>query len=400
MQLNFVFVILYLHCFNNFSLGQQFEVPEATIELLDPVGFKVSIPDRTGIRLFAFHGKLNEKFAGRHDGGYYSRDITSKKNNRWVYTDKTTRFKIGDVIHYWLFVDYYNGRNQLGYVSDYRTFNITECPRNIADNKGVCTAPDRSKYEVPDATVEILQPRGFRVSIPDQEGISLFAFHGKINEPFDGREAGYFARDIVSPRNGRWVFTDQGTPLKPGDIIYYWLYVDYTNKAGNKLGYLKEHQKYMVPDGSSCLKSLTMWNGEQACSGRLLFNETFDTVNLDSWTNDIRYADEPDYEFVIYNNFKENLYLKEGKLHIKPTSADEKYGENFIYTPQGYDLGSTCTASVAYDCHRTPAGGYALPPIFSSRISSKNFFKYGRVEIRAKLPKGDWVYPRKYYFLN
>lgn len=46
------------------------------------------------------------------------------------------------------------------------------------------------------------------ITIADQEGIKLFAFHGKINEEMNGREAGTFSRDITKAKNGRWTFYD------------------------------------------------------------------------------------------------------------------------------------------------------------------------------------------------
>ncbi|KAI4470287.1 glycosyl hydrolase-related [Holotrichia oblita] len=262
------------------------------------------------------------------------------------------------------------------------------------NEKGECTATDPYHYEVPDASIEILTPRGFTVSIPDQKGIKLFAFHGKINEPFDGREAGYFARDITKAREGRWTFTDRSTLLNPEDIIYYWLYVDYEDPSGRKLGYLKEDQEYTVGGESSCMKSLTTWNGGVACSAQLLFDEQFHRLDTANWTKDIRYADDPDFEFVIYDKYENNLNVKEGQLHIRPTLVDERYGTDFIYSKEEYDVGSSCTADIPNDCKRASIGGYTLPPIFSGRIVSKNFFKYGRVEVRAKLPKGDWIYPQ------
>lgn len=38
---------------------------------------------------------------------------------------------------------------------------------------------------------------------------------------------------------------------------------------------------------------------------------------------------------------------------------------------------------------------YILPPVVASRISTKNSFsfKYGKIEIRTRLPRGDWIYP-------
>lgn len=45
-------------------------------------------------------------------------------------------------------------------------------------------------------------------------GITLFAFHGKLNEKFDRRETGTWDRDIVRVREGRFTFYDRDTDLK------------------------------------------------------------------------------------------------------------------------------------------------------------------------------------------
>lgn len=41
---------------------------------------------------------------------------------------------------------------------------------------------------------------------------------------------------------------------------------------------------------------------------------------------------------------------------------------------------------------------YILPPLQAGQIHTKNSFsfKYGKVEVQAKMPMGDWIVPRKY----
>lgn len=39
-------------------------------------------------------------------------------------------------------------------------------------------------------------------------------------------------------------------------------------------------------------------------------------------------------------------------------------------------------------------------PVISGRLVSKIPFKYGVIEIKAKLPSGDWIYPRKMILFN
>jgi hypothetical protein len=79
------------------------------------------------------------------------------------------------------------------------------------------------------------------VSVSDEPGIQLFAFHGNVNKEMNGLEAGQLARDIVKAKNGRWVFLDDRLKLKVGDVIYYWLYVQYEG-----LGYQKLDQSWTV----------------------------------------------------------------------------------------------------------------------------------------------------------
>lgn len=58
----------------------------------------------------------------------------------------------------------------------------------------------------------------------------------------------------------------------------------------------------------------------------------------------------------------------------------------------------SCTSEIDSECQRQGAGFYILPPVISGRINTKGKFEflYGRVEVKAKLPHGDWVYPRKF----
>lgn len=59
----------------------------------------------------------------------------------------------------------------------------------------------------------------------------------------------------------------------------------------------------------------------------------------------------------------------------------------------------SCTSLVdpVQECQRQAGLKRILPPVVTAKIRSKKSFsfKYGRVEIRAKLPKGDWIFPRK-----
>lgn len=73
------------------------------------------------------------------------------------------------------------------------------------------------------------------------DGFSLFAFHGKLNEEMEGLEAGQWSRDITKPKNGVWIFRDRNAKLKLGDVIYFWTYV-----IKDGLGYRQDNGEWTV----------------------------------------------------------------------------------------------------------------------------------------------------------
>lgn len=74
------------------------------------------------------------------------------------------------------------------------------------------------------------------------DGISLFAFHGQLNEDFDGgRESGTWSKDIVKVRDGRYTFRDCNTKLQNGDVIFFW-----TNVVWHGLSYYQDDGKLVV----------------------------------------------------------------------------------------------------------------------------------------------------------
>ncbi|TDG51068.1 hypothetical protein AWZ03_002431 [Drosophila navojoa] len=92
----------------------------------------------------------------------------------------------------------------------------------------VCgTLGNSHAYEVPPVTIKVNSPKGFEVSIPDGPGISLFAFHGKLNEKMEGLSDQTWPTTVITPRNGRWTYINRLQKLQPGDVIYYWVTVRY-----------------------------------------------------------------------------------------------------------------------------------------------------------------------------
>jgi len=55
-----------------------------------------------------------------------------------------------------------------------------------------------------------------------------------------------------------------------------------------------------------------------------------------------------------------------------------------------------CTNSMWYGCLRQGGENY-LNPVMSGKLMSKTAIRYGRVEIVAKMPRGDWIWPGMYF---
>ncbi|XP_073946827.1 beta-1,3-glucan-binding protein 1-like isoform X2 [Choristoneura fumiferana] len=275
-------------------------------------------------------------------------------------------------------------------------------------------------YEVPSAKLEAIYPKGLRVSVPD-DGFTLFAFHGKLNEQMEGLEGGQWSRDINRPKDGRWTFRDREAQLKIGDTIYFWTYV-----IKNGLGYRQENGEWTVtgyvdeagnpvdigtptppqdpqnpvadyiPAGFPCPISATVVSMPGfVCKGQLLFEDNFNSgiTKGNIWTPEIKFSGEPDYPFNVYLHDR-NLRVRDGRLIIKPITLESKYGEDFVR--QSLDLSTRCTGMLGTaDCAREASGAQILPPIITAKVTTKKkfSFKYGRIDVGAKMPLGDWLYP-------
>lgn len=93
----------------------------------------------------------------------------------------------------------------------------------------------------------------------------------------------------------------------------------------------------------------------------------------------------------------ENVYVENGNLIIKATLQDADLMEKSNTIDLLKD--GTCTSESYYDCvaatNTTAGNSSVVPPVKSGRIHTKKgaTLKYGRVEVTAKLPEGDWLWP-------
>lgn len=91
-----------------------------------------------------------------------------------------------------------------------------------------------------------------------------------------------------------------------------------------------------------------------------------------------------------------NIYTQNNELYIMPTLTSEDIGYGSVLDGYTYKL-SGCTTTNATACSVTSSNkSYTvINPVQSARISTrgKASLKYGRVEVVAKIPTGDWLWP-------
>ncbi|XP_018563526.1 beta-1,3-glucan-binding protein-like [Anoplophora glabripennis] len=135
------------------------------------------------------------------------------------------------------------------------------------------------------------------------------------------------------------------------------------------------------------------------CPGDLIFQDNFDDFKLPVWQHELTLGGGGNWEFQWYNNNRTNSYVENGILHIKPTLLADEKGESFLYSGtldvNGGSPADQCTNPQWYGCVRTGNKVHVLNPIKSARIRTVDSFayKYGKSEVRAKLPSGDWLWP-------
>ncbi|XP_022087863.1 beta-1,3-glucan-binding protein-like isoform X2 [Acanthaster planci] len=234
-------------------------------------------------------------------------------------------------------------------------------------------------------------------------GITLVAYHYNIGTPLYNVAAGQYNFDVNSASGGYWVHENKDISVA-GRTVYYWVLVVY-----NGGGYTLTEQSWTDADGSSggdkptpecssypCMAGCDM--SVKPCNG-LIFEDTFDTFNLDVWEHEITAGGGGNWEFQYYTNNRSNSYVRDSTLFLKPTLTSDKYDEGFITSGTldlwGASPADLCTGNAYSGCQRSGAPTNAINPVQSARIRTVHSFafKYGRVEVVAKMPTGDWLWP-------
>ncbi|TKY89774.1 hypothetical protein EX895_001071 [Sporisorium graminicola] len=151
----------------------------------------------------------------------------------------------------------------------------------------------------------------------------------------------------------------------------------------------------------------------------LVMEDNFDgPLNTTLWQHEVSVGGNGNGEFQWDQASPQNSYTEDGNLYIVPTLTADVIGEANIY--DGYTVNltadGTCTQkeskwteidrkipmqiainSTHTNCqaHSNATLGTVIPPVRSARLTTKGTaaIRYGRVEVRARMPTGDWLWP-------
>ncbi|KAL1375963.1 hypothetical protein pipiens_004544 [Culex pipiens pipiens] len=133
------------------------------------------------------------------------------------------------------------------------------------------------------------------------------------------------------------------------------------------------------------------------CPGELIFEDNFDTLDLERWQHEKTLGGGGNGEFQFYLNDRQNSFVEDGIFYIRPTmlTDDEDFLRSGTLDVNGGSPYDHCTNPAWNGCVRIGTPDFLLNPVKSARVRTVNSFnfKYGKLEIRAKVPTGDWLWP-------
>jgi beta-glucanase (GH16 family) len=91
-----------------------------------------------------------------------------------------------------------------------------------------------------------------------------------------------------------------------------------------------------------------------------------------------------------------NSWVENGMLYLMPTLTSDIIGQDAIFNGHMYNLtGCTNVNQTACGVVSNSTAGTVINPVMSARITTQKTrsIRFGRVEVRAKNPRGDWLWP-------
>ena len=139
----------------------------------------------------------------------------------------------------------------------------------------------------------------------------------------------------------------------------------------------------------------------------IVLEDNFDTFDPSIWTHEVDLGGFGNHQFDMTTESSNNSYVKNNQLYITPTLTADVLGYDQILDGTMFNL-TDCTNTIvnkttnatmpnpdACGVKSNRTTGTMIPPIMSARLNTKGKYNiaYGKVTVRAKLPRGDWLWP-------
>ncbi|ATY61835.1 Concanavalin A-like lectin subgroup [Cordyceps militaris] len=134
----------------------------------------------------------------------------------------------------------------------------------------------------------------------------------------------------------------------------------------------------------------------------LVYEDNFQTLDKSVWTHEVQLDGFGNHAFDWTTTDERNSYVDGAGLHIVPTlttdTTDITTDQMYANYTLNLDTDKSCTGafnSSACVLRSNPEKGAFIPPVRSARLTTKGTksIRYGMVEVVARLPKGDWLWP-------
>ncbi|KAL5410705.1 hypothetical protein PMIN04_010525 [Paraphaeosphaeria minitans] len=147
-----------------------------------------------------------------------------------------------------------------------------------------------------------------------------------------------------------------------------------------------------------CYRAYASVTNHEYC---MVLEDDFHNINKDIWNYEIQRGGFGSGTFEWTTNDPKNIYTDADGLHIVPTLTTESTDISRDQLIDNYVLNlttdGTCTTKGIDNCsiRSNKTAGTIINPVRSARISTKGkkTIKFGKVEVVAKMPEGDWLWP-------
>ncbi|PMD58222.1 glycoside hydrolase family 16 protein [Hyaloscypha bicolor E] len=145
----------------------------------------------------------------------------------------------------------------------------------------------------------------------------------------------------------------------------------------------------------------TQWSSVVVVDYCLILDDNFKIFNESAWSREVNTGGFGYGSFDWTTDDPKNSYVSDDGLHITPTLTLGSTNITADQLENGYLLNTTadgtCTSPLLGSCVKlsNSKNGTIINPVRSARLTTagKVAIKYGKVEIVAKMPAGDWLLP-------